>query len=63
MGTMTINEWKQEFAKLYVKMKEDIGTEKLEILIKEDFSLRCENGTEISRISTYVKIDDWYDKT
>lgn len=60
---MTINEWKKEFAKLYQKMKEDVGTEELEILIKEDCSLRCENGTEISRISTYVKIDDWYDKT
>jgi hypothetical protein len=33
--TMTIHEWKQEFAKLYIKMKEDIGTDNLEVRIYE----------------------------
>jgi hypothetical protein len=32
---MTIHEWKQEFAKLYIKMKEDIGTDNLEVRIYE----------------------------
>ena len=32
---MTINEWKQEFAKLYQKMKEDVGTDNLEVRIFE----------------------------
>ncbi len=30
---MTIKEWKDEFAKLYLKMKEDIGVDHMEINI------------------------------
>ncbi len=30
---MTIQEWKQEFAKLYQEMKEDVGTDNLEVRI------------------------------
>ena len=33
---MTINEWKNEFEKLYHKMKEDIGTEHMEVSIIEE---------------------------
>jgi hypothetical protein len=30
---MTIQEWKQEFAKLYQEMKKDVGTDNLEVRI------------------------------
>lgn len=32
---MTIQEWKREFARLYQEMKEDVGTDNLEIRIYE----------------------------
>lgn len=32
---MTIQEWKQEFAKLYQEMKEDVGINNLEVRIYE----------------------------
>lgn len=53
---MTIKEWKDEFADLYKKMKEDIGAEKLEISIDERCIFRTEVGG-ITIVRPYVKIE------
>lgn len=51
---MTIKEWKEEFAKLYLKMIEDIQVDDLEIKIKGAASLG-----EKTIVQTLVKIDNW----
>ena len=48
---MTIQEWKREFTKLYQEMKEDVGTDNLEIRIYE------KSNAFQSTIKTEVIID------
>lgn len=54
---MTIKEWKDEFAELYRKMKEDIGAERLEINIEERAVFQLKAGGGMTTIKTCVKIE------